>query len=153
MLRNQLYLVKLDGVRRTTILNSASQVLTTAHILLGEENKAPIAKVGWLSKRDNGKAYGSIVIYFTKREDSLKFLREGWMIAGGESATVNIFERSTTPPLCYNCQERGHRAYSCNKPQKCGKCSQLGYSLQECPTEIPKCSLYNSPHITSSGHC
>lgn len=43
---------------------------------LGQENEATIAKIHWLSDRENGKMCESMVIYVTKGNDAKRLLEE-----------------------------------------------------------------------------
>ena len=70
MLRDQLYLVKVDNVNRTTILDQDRKVLPSAAEVLGKENDVYIAKIRWLSRKDIGKAYSLMVIYVTKGSEA-----------------------------------------------------------------------------------
>ena len=119
---------------------------------LGEENKTSIAKVAWLSRKDTGKAYGSMIIYFSKRMEAIRFLTEKYIYVGGESATVWHFEPKTGPSRCYQCHEMGHKAFHCKNPVKCGKCTG-GHTISECKAEIPKCAVCGGPHAVMSFTC
>ncbi|KAK8057128.1 hypothetical protein PG996_011065 [Apiospora saccharicola] len=77
----------------------------------GQDNETTVAKVVWLSEKDNGKAYGSMVVYLTKAADVRKFLEEGFFYAGGESGYTRLFERRDRPEQCYECQQVGHKAW------------------------------------------
>ena len=65
-----MYPVKVDNINRTTILDQDGKVLPGAAEVLEKENEIHIAKIEWLSKKDTGKAYGSIVIYVTKGNEA-----------------------------------------------------------------------------------
>jgi hypothetical protein len=62
VLRDQLYLVKVDNVNRTAVIDHEGRVLHGATEALSEENEVQIAKMAWLSRRDTEKAYGSMVV-------------------------------------------------------------------------------------------
>ncbi|KAJ6436838.1 reverse transcriptase [Purpureocillium lavendulum] len=121
VLRDQLYPVKVDSVNRSAVLDSDGNVLTGAAEALGKENNVTIAKISWLSKKDCGKAYGSMVIYVTKGSDAKRLLDGTYFDLAGESAYTNVFEPRVGPVQCYNCQELGHKAFSCKKPRACGR--------------------------------
>ncbi|KAF5001003.1 hypothetical protein FDECE_11092 [Fusarium decemcellulare] len=74
VLRDQLYPVKVDGANRTAVLDSSGNVLPGAAEVLGKKNEVTIAKMHWLSNKDNGKTYGSMVIYVTKASDARRLL-------------------------------------------------------------------------------
>ncbi|KAM3550091.1 hypothetical protein ARSEF4850_008517, partial [Beauveria asiatica] len=118
VMRDELYPVKVDNVNRFAVVDENSNVKPEATASLGEENEVQVAKVAWLSRRDNPKAYGSMVVYLTKVSDARRILREGFFYAGGESGPTERFERRPRPEQCYNCQEIGHKAFQCAKSQK-----------------------------------
>ena len=97
-------------------LNAASEI--------AEENGTELAKVAWLSTKNNGRAYGSLVAYFTKGSESTRFFREGYMYVGREPAVVKTFIPNEGPPRCYNCQSFGHKASNCQSEKECGNCAQ-----------------------------
>lgn len=153
VLRDQLYPVKVDSVNRSAVLDSDGNVLTGAAEALGKENDVTIAKISWLSKKDGGKAYGSMVIYLTKGSDAKRLLDGTYFDLAGESAYTNVFERRVGPVQCYNCLELGHKAFSCKKPRACGRCAQSGHGHGKCRAVEPKCVLCNGPHESSSPNC
>ena len=63
VLRDQLYPAILD--QEGTVLPGAAEVL-------GKENEVHIAKIGWLSRKYTGKAYGSMVVYVTKGSEAAR---------------------------------------------------------------------------------
>ena len=153
VLRDQLYPVKVDNVNRTTILDHDGNVLPGAAEVLGKENGVHIAKIGWLSKKDGGKAYGSMVVYVTKGSEAARLLQEQYFHVAGESAYTRVFEPRYGPQKCYRCQEIGHKAYSCTQPRVCAKCAQVGHHHSECQAVIPKCVTCGGPHESLSGNC
>ncbi|XP_044715988.1 endonuclease-reverse transcriptase domain-containing protein [Hirsutella rhossiliensis] len=118
VMRDQLYPVRVDNANRTAILTR---------------------KISWLSKRESGKAYGSMVVYVTKKRDAERLLEGYYFDLAGESATTYVFEPRTGPIQCFNCQEIGHKAYSCKKQRTCGKCANVGHHHRECTAIEPKC--------------
>ena len=94
------------------MLDNMKNIKTNVIDIFNKDNAVQIAKIAWLSDKTNGKAYGSILIHLIKEEDVIRFLKEIWFNAGGESAHVKSFEYRYTPPRCYTCQELGHMAYS-----------------------------------------
>ncbi|KAJ6437600.1 reverse transcriptase [Purpureocillium lavendulum] len=131
VLRDQLYPVKVDSVNRSAVLDSDGNVLTGAAEALGKENNVTIAKISWLSKKDCGKAYGSMVIYVTKGSDAKRLLDGTYFDLAGESAYTNVFEPRVGPVQCYNCQELGHKAFSCKKPRACGRFQTAEYATRQ----------------------
>jgi hypothetical protein len=153
VLRDQLYPVKVDNANRTAILDQEGKVLPGAAEVLGKENDVHIAKIGWLSRKDSGKAYGSMVVYVTKGSDAARLLQDQYFHVAGESAYTRVFEPRYGPQKCYRCQEIGHKAYSCTQPQACAKCAQVGHHHSECQAVIPKCATCGGPHESFSRNC
>jgi hypothetical protein len=153
VLRDQLYPVKVDNVNRTTILDQNGKVLPGAAEVLGKENEVHIAKIGWLSRRDTGRAYGSMVVYVTKGSEAARLLQDQYFHVAGESAYTRVFEPRYGPQKCYRCQEIGHKAYSCTQSQVCARCAQVGHHHSECQAVIPKCVTCGGPHESLSGNC
>ncbi|KJZ69760.1 hypothetical protein HIM_10843 [Hirsutella minnesotensis 3608] len=61
VLRDQLYPVRVDNANRTAVLDAEGNILPGAIEALSAENRVTIGKISWLSKRESGKAYGSMV--------------------------------------------------------------------------------------------
>ena len=131
VLRDQLYPVKVNNVRTDAILQPNGVVREDALVALNDSNNTQLAKLSWLSSRHVRKAYGSMVIFFTKGSEAARFLRDGFFTVGGESAYVRVFEPNTGPPRCYNCQGLGHKAFSCKEAKRCGRCAQEGHDHQQ----------------------
>ncbi|KAF5705081.1 reverse transcriptase [Fusarium mundagurra] len=153
VLRDQLYSVKVDGANRTAVLDSSGNILPDAAEALGKENVVTIAKMHWLSNKENGKMYGSMVIYVTKASDARRLLDERYFHLAGESASTNVFERRQGPDQCYNCWETGHKAFACSKTQRCGKCAETGHRHRDCQAVEPKCVPCGGPHESFSQNC
>jgi hypothetical protein len=132
VLRDQLFPVKVDGANRTAVLDSNDDILSGAMEALCEENEVIIAKIHWLSNKENGKTYGSMVIYVTKGVDVKRLLEERWFHLAGESVSTNIFEPRQGPVQCYKCWNTGHKAFACKKEQVCGRFAQQGHQLRQC---------------------
>lgn len=154
VLRDQLFPVKVDGVNRFAVLDENNQVRLDITDKLGKENEVEIAKLAWLSKKENPKAYGSMVIYVTKGSDAKRLLQEQFFHVAGESGWTSLFERRQGPTQCYNCQEIGHKAFNCGKPQVCGKCALEGHHHKDCINEtVPKCVPCGGTHESYSKNC
>jgi hypothetical protein len=85
VLRDELYPVKVDNVKRTAVLDENNGIRAGAVEAFSNENETTVAKISWLSKKDVPKAYGSMVVYLTKGADARRLLVEGFFHAGGES--------------------------------------------------------------------
>lgn len=66
--------VKVDNANRIAVLDEQGIVLPGAAEALGAEDNINIAKISWLSNRESGKAYGSMVVYVTKGSDAKRLL-------------------------------------------------------------------------------
>lgn len=153
VLRDELYPIKVDSVNRTAVLDENGDIRAGAAAAFGEENEASIAKIAWLSRKENAKAYGSMVVYLTRGSDARRLLADGFFHAGGESGVTSTFEYRPRPMQCYNCQETGHKAFQCKNAQKRAKCAAEGHHHSSCDQTIPKCIPCGGPHESYSKHC
>jgi hypothetical protein len=153
VLRDQLYPVRIDNANRTAVLDTEGNILPGAAEALGRENEVNIAKIAWLSRKDAGKAYGSMVIYVTKGSEARQLLEGQYFHLAGESAYTAVFAPREGPTQCFNCQEIGHKAFACKKPQTCGKCAEQGHHHKTCHSAVPKCVLCRGPHESFSMNC
>lgn len=153
ILRDELYPVKVDHVNRVAVLDEVGDIRSGAAEAFGNENDAQVAKIAWLSNRDVPKAYGSMVVYLTRGSDARRLLSEGFFYAGGESGYTAPFERRPRPDQCFNCQQVGHKAYQCDKPQICGRCACEGHRHSACDKIIMRCALCDGPHESFSKNC
>jgi hypothetical protein len=153
VLRDELYPIKVDNVNRLAVLDDEGNIRTGAAEAFSQENETTVAKIAWLSRKDTAKAYGSMVVYVTKGSDARRLLSEGFFHAGGESGYTRVFERRLRTEQCYNCQEIGHKAFSCKKAQVCAKCAKQGHHHSECKETVVKCVLCGGPHESFSQNC
>lgn len=61
MLRDELYPIKVDNVKRTAVLDENDEIRAGAAEAFSEENETTVTKIVWLSKKDVPKAYGLMV--------------------------------------------------------------------------------------------
>jgi len=87
------------------IWTTKEMFLPGATEVLGKENEVSIAKIAWLSRKDQGKAYGSMVVYVTKGSEAVRLLQGQYFHVAGESAYTGVYEHRVGPTQCYNCQE------------------------------------------------
>ncbi|KAK2734258.1 hypothetical protein CKAH01_18982 [Colletotrichum kahawae] len=154
VLRDELYPVKVDNVKRTEILDENGNVRAEAAEALSRENETTVAKISWLSKKDMPKAYGSMVVFVTKASEARRLISEGFFHVGGESGTTTAFERRPRPQQCYNCQQiTRHKAYQCENPQVCGRCAKVGHHHSVCRETIVTCVPCGGPHESFSKNC
>ena len=105
VLRDELYPIKVDSVNKAAVLDEKDEIRAEAAATFSEENEATVAKIAWLSRKDNAKAYGSMVVYLTKGTDARRLLTDGFFHAGGESGVTSTFEYRPRPMQCYNCRK------------------------------------------------
>jgi hypothetical protein len=153
VLRDELYPLKVDSVKRSAVLDENHDILAGAAAALSEENETTVAKMTWLSSKEAAKPYGSMVVYLTKDSDARRLLADGYFHAGGESGTTSVFEHRPRPIQCYDCQEIGHKAFQCRRTQKCAKCAAEGHHHSRCDQEVPKCVPCGGPHESFSKNC
>lgn len=153
VLRDQLYPVKIDNVNRTAILDIEGNLLLRTVKELGQENDVKIAKIAWLSKKEQAKAYESMVVCVTNSNDAARLLQGQYFYVAEESAYTRVFEPRERPLQCYKCQKLGHKAFSCTNQQVCVKCAETGHYHRECQATIPKCVPCEGPHESFSRNC
>lgn len=153
VMRDELYPIKVDGVKRAAVLDGNHNVLAGAAVALGEENETTVAKITWLSSKEAAKPYGSMAVYLTKSTDARRLLADGYLHVGGESGTTGVFEYRPRPMQCYNCQEIGHKAFQCKKIQKCAKCAAEGHHHSHCDQPALKCILCGGLYESFSKNC
>ncbi|EAQ93820.1 hypothetical protein CHGG_02055 [Chaetomium globosum CBS 148.51] len=153
VLRDQLYPVRVDNANRTAVLDADGNILPGAAEALGAENDVNIAKIAWLSRKDTSKAYGSMVVYVTKGSEARRLLDGRYFHLAGESAYTTVFAPREGPIQCYRCQEIGHKAFACKKPQRCGRCAEQGHHHKTCQSVVLKCVLCRGPHESFSKNC
>ena len=69
--------------------------------MFSDENKATMAKIVWLSRKESSKAYSLIVVYLTKRTNAQRLLVNGFFHVGGESGITSVFKHRPRPIQCY----------------------------------------------------
>lgn len=153
VLHDELYLIKIDNVRRIAVLDENNKIRAGVAETLSEENETTVARIAWLSKKDVPKAYESMVIYLTKSNDARRLITEGFFHARGESSTTSIFERRPRPEQCYNCQEIGHEAFQCKSVQKCARCAKEAHHHSICNEAVLRYVPCGGPHESFSRNC
>lgn len=153
VLRDQLYQVKVDNANRTEVLEKDGSIRADAAEKLGKENNVKIAKIAWISDKNNGKEYGSMIVYVTRNSEAVRLLQGQYFDLAGESAFTRPCKPRTGPIQCYNCQNMGHKAFACRNPQVCGKCGKAGHHHSSCQEAIPRCVPCGGPHESYSKNC
>ena len=75
--------------------------------------------------------------------------RQGVKQSSSESSLAST-STGKSGPVCWNCQEVGHRRRNCKNPSYCSKCKQSGHLLVKCPlrgrkTEKPQIQQKGQP--------
>lgn len=153
VLRDQWYPVKVGNACRTAVLDENGELRVGVTEMLEKENEVNIARLSWLSRKDSPKAYGSMVVYVTKRAVAAGLLKGQYSHVAGESAYTRIVEPKRGLMQCFKCYALGHKAFSCSKSQACGRCAQPGHRYSECQADCPKCAVCSGPHESSSRQC
>lgn len=152
MLRDDLYPIKVDSVKKAAVLDENDEIRVGAAASFSEENETTIAKIAWLSRKENEGLWvnGGVL---DQRHHARRLLAEGFFHAGGESGVTSAFEHRPRPTQCYNCQEIGHKAFQCNNTQKCAKCAKEGHRHSICNETVLKCVPCGGPHESYSRNC
>jgi ribosomal protein L30/L7E len=95
----------------------SNHAVTVVHLL--RINKVQDARC----RKDSPKAYGSMVVYVTKRADAAQLLEGQYFDVDGESAFARVFEPRHRPIQCFKCLGFGYKAFSCTRPQLCSRCA------------------------------
>lgn len=150
-----MYPIKVNGAKACTVVDRITgRILDLARQSIGEENGCVIAKLGWLSKRDSGKLYGSMFVYLASKSQVDKFLEKGLFEIGGESVYTDIWrEQSPENRPCFNCQRFGHREKECTRVKVCGNCAATGHSHDECDNPIISCANCHGKHRAHDKRC
>ncbi|CRK19861.1 hypothetical protein BN1723_011991, partial [Verticillium longisporum] len=82
MLRDDLYRVKVNYVKRTVVLDEKDKIRIDIAKQIGQENNVQIAKISWLSINGPPKEYGSMAVYLTKASDAEKLLTDRFIRSG-----------------------------------------------------------------------
>ena len=143
------YAVKVHRVRISAVVdemtNTISEVIKKK---IEEENGGvEITEVGWLSKPDERKRYGSMLLRLAEEQNEITLLEKGLLDVAGESCIVEEWEvQKITDRTCFKCQKFGHLAMSCSGPIICGKCAEQGHSHRECLNSRMLCANCHGKH-------
>ena len=92
MLCNDLYLIKVDSVKRIVVLDKNNKIQIRVIKGFRQENKAIITKIIWLSNKKALKTYDSIIMYLIKASDTHKLLIKGFFYTKEESEYISAFK-------------------------------------------------------------
>ena len=68
----------------------------------------------------------------TLKMTSKSLNRRGVKQSSSESSSAST-STGKSGPVCWNCQEVGHRRHNCKNPSYCSKCKQSGHLPMKCP--------------------
>ena len=74
---------------------------------------------------------------FTLETTSKSVNRQGVKQSSSESSSAST-STGKSGPICWNCQEVGHRRCNCKNPSYCSKCKQSGHLPVKCPLKGKK---------------
>ena len=74
---------------------------------------------------------------FTLEATSKSVNRQGVKQSSSESSSAST-STEKSGPVCWNCQEVGHRRRNCKNPSYCSKCKQSGHLPVKCPLKGKK---------------
>lgn len=156
VLQEEWYPIWVNNVSKAAILSDeqTSKIEDDAITLLGEENNVEIARIRWLSRPAATKAYGSMVVYLTKKEHAQRLLDGQLFDINSEAAFTKVFEGRLTPNRCYRCQDYGHLAFRCpSEVPVCGSCAERGHEQILCTSAVIKCAACHGPHKSNDSGC
>jgi hypothetical protein len=151
---DDLYPIKVDFVRWSAVWEEKGKYRSQAAEEFSKENDTTVAKIVWLSDKENPKAYGSMAVYLTKASEARRLISEGYFHAGGESGTTGIFKPQFQSQQCFQCQQIApHKASRCPNRLVCGRCAKEGHHHKECRETVLKCVPCGGPHESFSKKC
>ena len=74
--------------------------------------------------------------------------RQGVKQSSSESSSAST-STGKSGPVCWNCQEVGHRRRNCKNPSYCSKCKQSGHLPMKCPLKGKKTNANHLPSFSS----
>jgi len=156
------YPVKFDGVAKDVVLDKESQGGNLLKKDVGQNFAADnstkdtdytVMMARWLSKPDNKKKTGSIVLWLKEKDTANKLLHDGTALFGPTDAFATQWERSIDERPCFKCNTYGHKQFNCRSQQRCGKCSG-NHHIRDCVgTPQLKCPACTGPHAVTDRRC
>ncbi|TIC97717.1 hypothetical protein CH35J_006558 [Colletotrichum higginsianum] len=151
---DDLYPIMVDFVRWSAVWEEKGKYRSQAAEEISKENETTVAKIVWLSDKENLKAYGSMAVSLTKASEARRLISEGYFHAGGESGTTGIFKPQFQPQQCFQCQQIApHKASRCPNRLVCGRCAKEGHHHKECCETVLKYVPCGGPHASFSEKC
>lgn len=92
VLQDELYLLKVDSVKKSAVLDKNYNILVGTAAALGKENETIVARITWLSSKEAVKLYKLIVVYLTKGSDVQRLLADRYFYIRGESRITSVFK-------------------------------------------------------------
>jgi len=139
-------------VHKDNVLFTEKLLLSGIIKSLRKKNEASVAKMTWISRKNNDKVYSFMIVYLHRDSDVNRLLQEDYFYVNNESEFINIFERHSRPNQCYNCQSINHKAYNCKKVTICVRCIMKEHNHHNC-NATPKCVSCDSSHKSYSKNC
>lgn len=152
VLRDQLYLIKVDNVYKDNVLSAEGLLLLRIIESLRKKNEASVAKMTWINRKNNSKVYRFMIVYLHRDSDVNRLLQEDYFHVNDKLKFINVFERCSKPDQCYNCQSINHKTYNCKKTAVCVRCVTKEHNHNNCNATL-KCVPCDGPHESYSKNC
>lgn len=150
------YPVKVHRVRISAVVDEMTNtVIESTKKKIEEENGGlEITEIRWLSKPDETKRYGSMLLRLADEQTAFSLLEKGLLDVAGESCIVEEWEiQKIAEQRCFKCQKFGHLARSCTSPSICGNCAEKGHSHRECQNPRILCANCQGKHRANDRNC
>jgi hypothetical protein len=156
MLDDQWYPIRADRVKKDSIWDDANgRFRDDAREKIGLENGITVEKIRFLRAPNPDKAYFSVVMLLSKREDAERMLEQNYMDFDGEVAYMRVYENLPRPKRCFNCHKfENHEASRCPaREPTCSTCAATAHTYRECTATAPKCANCEGSHKANDRGC
>jgi hypothetical protein len=119
--------------------------------------KVQILRFHWRKRtRTQKKSWSSLLLDLDKAKGANTLIEEG-LVLDNELKDVELFDPACLVSRCFNCQEYGHNAKFCRRPQRCGFCAAPGHGQEACPFKDQpakqRCVNCQLGHYSGSSSC
>lgn len=109
-------------------------------------------KTVWIS-RPSERVNGSMVVWLVRREAAAYLLQKITVIFGPTAGFAAPYQPRENSNPCINCNSYGHYQAKCNKPARCGHCSD-NHQSGDCADKVnPRCPACSGPHSIMDRWC
>lgn len=148
--------MKVHRVRISAVVDEMSNTVheSTKKKIEEENGGLEITEVRWLSKPDETKRYGSMLLRLADEQTAVSLLEKGLLDVARESCIVEEWEvQKMAERRCFKCQKFGHLATSCTSASICGNCAEKGHSHRECQNPRILCANCQGKHRANDRNC